>query len=244
MFLFVSFRCCSPGKASDWSTDYSTETVHAQPDKSRRLRPEHHQRSCLCLWVLVLRDGWHISTRVLRHPLSTLHTLVLLHQCMDQCLGFNVVFDYSWQFLRWKAMSCLWWECYTLFWWQAQPDVYSHASGIMELNMETLYVIETSLRIQTSRTFLNWKCMHLERSSKDMMIHQYSFHDIIRLCLCNIHFSFLTVCIGWGIFFLWNKHYFSYSICFCISSQKHLKTSIWISYWIYTNGLKTIIIFM
>ncbi len=150
-FFVVSFRRCSPGEASDWSIDYSTETVHAQPDKSGRLRPKHHQRSCLRLWVLVLRGGCQIWPHVLRHPLSTLYTLVLLYQCIDQCKEFNVMFDYFWQFLRWKVTRCFWWEHYTLFWWQAQPEVQWVASGV-ELNIEKLYVIKNLLRNRTSRT--------------------------------------------------------------------------------------------
>ena len=147
LFFFVSLRCCSPGEVSDWSIGDSTETVHAQPDNTtRRLRTEYHQRSRLRLRVLVLRGWWQFLSRVLRHPSSTLHTLVLF-QCTDQCQGFNVMFDYFWQFLRWKATSCFWWERYTLFRWQAQPEVHSCiASGIMELTMEKLYVIITSLK--------------------------------------------------------------------------------------------------
>lgn len=53
--FFFSFRCRTPDETPDWSTVYSPETVHAQSFTPGRLWPKHHQCSCLCLWVLVLK---------------------------------------------------------------------------------------------------------------------------------------------------------------------------------------------
>lgn len=115
-FFFASIRCCSPGEASDWSLEYSTETDHAQPDNSGRLRPEHHQRSRLRLRVLVLRGGRaDFITCILTSVVNTVHIgfVISMHRSVSRFL--NVVFDYVWQFLRWKATSCFWWEhCFVL----------------------------------------------------------------------------------------------------------------------------------
>lgn len=95
-FLFLSSRCRSPSEGSDWSADDSIEAFHAQPDESGWLRPEHHQRSRLCVGVLVLRDRRRVLTTHMKT--STVNTLVLFCQCVDQCWGFNIMSDYFWRY--------------------------------------------------------------------------------------------------------------------------------------------------
>lgn len=203
LFFFVSFRCRSPSQASDWAVVYSTETVHAQPVKSGRLRPEHHQCSRLCLRVLVLRDGCQILiTCIIASRVNTVHIgfVISMRRSVWRFLTLCLItFDIFWD-ERLRAASdasvtlcfddrlSLKCTCVHLAW---QSKIWEN------------FVIKISWRNETSRTFDCFFLLKVHAFRKVIKGYDdstifFSWH--YKPLFCNIHFLFLTVYIGWCIF--------------------------------------------
>lgn len=124
-------------------------------------------------------DGMKISVHILNFFYTALTGSVI--EMLRSVSDFNTVPDCFWQFLSWKTRGRCWWEHY------AQPEVYLNTSGSMK------QIWESDLE-EMEFSELNWKCMHVERWFKDMMIYQYFLYGIINLCFVTLTLIFFPLC--------------------------------------------------